>query len=72
MNLRQLVWRKTLKEMLKLFWEKNLVLILIFVVYSRTKRPTPKHYMMGVDPNDEVRETIINYVEEGCPDVDQV
>ena len=28
--------------------------------------------MMGVDPNDEVRETIINYVEEGCPDVDQV
>lgn len=28
--------------------------------------------MLGVDPNDEVRETIINYVEEGCPDVDQV
>ncbi len=28
--------------------------------------------MFGVDPNDEVRETIINYVEEGCPDVDQV
>ena len=27
--------------------------------------------MMGVDPHDEVRETIINYVEEGCPDVDQ-
>jgi len=27
--------------------------------------------MLGVDPNDEVRETIINYVEEGCPDVDQ-
>lgn len=48
-----------------------LFLILIFVVYSRAKRPVPKHYMMGVDPNDEVRETIINYVEEGCPDVDQ-
>lgn len=28
--------------------------------------------MLGVDPHDEVRETIINYVEEGCPDVDQV
>jgi hypothetical protein len=27
--------------------------------------------MLGVDPNDEVRETIINYVEEGAPDVDQ-
>jgi hypothetical protein len=49
-----------------------LFLILIFIVYSKTKRPTPKHYMLGVDPNDEVRETIINYVEEGCPDVDQV
>ena len=48
-----------------------LVLLLAFVAYSRTKRPTPKHYMLGVDPNDEVRETIINYVEEGCPDVDQ-
>ena len=42
-----------------------------FIAYSRTKRPIPKHYMMGVDPHDEVRETIINYVEEGCPDVDQ-
>jgi hypothetical protein len=42
------------------------------VAYSKTKRPVPKHYMLGVDPNDEVRETIINYVEEGCPDVDQV
>ncbi len=49
-----------------------LVLILSFIAYSRSKRPTPKHYMLGVDPNDEVRETIINYVEEGCPDVDQV
>lgn len=49
-----------------------LVMVLIFVVYSKSKRPTPKHYMLGVDPNDEVRETIINYVEEGCPDVDQV
>ena len=49
-----------------------LVLILSFVAYSRTKRPVPKHYMLGVDPHDEVRETIINYVEEGCPDVDQV
>lgn len=50
----------------------NLVLILAFIVYARTKSPTPKHYMLGVDPHDEVRETIINYVEEGCPDVDQV
>lgn len=50
----------------------SLVLIMAFVAYSRTKRPIPKHYMMGVDPHDEVRETIINYVEEGCPDVDQV
>lgn len=48
------------------------MLVLIFIVYSKSKRPTPKHYMLGVDPNDEVRETIINYVEEGCPDVDQV
>jgi len=48
-----------------------LVLILSFIAYSRSRRPTPKHYMLGVDPNDEVRETIINYVEEGCPDVDQ-
>jgi hypothetical protein len=48
-----------------------LILMLIFVAYSRAKRPIPKHYMHGVDPNDEVRETIINYVEEGCPDVDQ-
>jgi hypothetical protein len=47
-------------------------MVLIFVAYSKTKRPVPKHYMLGVDPNDEVRETIINYVEEGCPDVDQV
>lgn len=47
-------------------------MVLIFIVYSKSKRPTPKHYMLGVDPNDEVRETIINYVEEGCPDVDQV
>jgi hypothetical protein len=47
-------------------------MVLIFVVYSKTKRTTPKSYMLGVDPNDEVRETIINYVEEGCPDVDQV
>jgi hypothetical protein len=42
------------------------------VVYTRKRQPPPKHYMLGVDPNDEVRETIINYVEEGCPDVDQV
>lgn len=49
-----------------------LIMVLIFIVYSKSKRPTPKHYMLGVDPNDEVRETIINYVEEGCPDVDQV
>ena len=49
-----------------------LILMIAFVVYSKSKRPTPKHYMLGVDPNDEVRETIINYVEEGCPDVDQV
>lgn len=48
-----------------------LVLVLICVVYSRTRHSPPKHYMLGVDPNDEVRETIINYVEEGCPDVDQ-
>ncbi len=48
-----------------------LVLAMSFVAYSRTKQPIPKHYMMGVDPHDEVRETIINYVEEGCPDVDQ-
>lgn len=47
-------------------------MIMAFIAYSRTKRPIPKHYMMGVDPHDEVRETIINYVEEGCPDVDQV
>ncbi|RNA38220.1 neural-cadherin isoform X7 [Brachionus plicatilis] len=49
----------------------SLFLILAFIVYARTKSPTPKHYMLGVDPHDEVRETIINYVEEGCPDVDQ-
>ncbi|CAF0714325.1 unnamed protein product [Brachionus calyciflorus] len=49
----------------------SLFLILAFIVYARTKTPTPKHYMLGVDPHDEVRETIINYVEEGCPDVDQ-
>ena len=49
----------------------SMVIIMSFVAYSRAKRPIPKHYMMGVDPHDEVRETIINYVEEGCPDVDQ-
>ena len=48
-----------------------LMLLLIFVAYARRKQPPPKHYMIGVDPKDEVRETIINYVEEGCPDVDQ-
>ena len=48
-----------------------LVLILVCVAYTKSKQPPPKHYMLGVDPNDEVRETIINYVEEGCPDVDQ-
>ena len=54
-----------------------LVLVASFVAYARAsakhRHPSgaPKHYMLGVDPNDEVRETIINYVEEGCPDVDQ-
>lgn len=39
------------------------VVILIFVIYSRRRRPDS--YVTGVDPNDDVRENIIHYDEEG-------
>jgi hypothetical protein len=45
------------------------VVILLFIVYSRRRRPDS--YVVGVDPDDDVRENIINYDEEGvgklCP-----
>lgn len=39
------------------------VVILLFIVYSKRRRPDP--YLAGVDPDDDVRENIINYDEEG-------
>lgn len=39
------------------------VLVLVFVMYSRRHRT--ESYAAGVDPNDDVRENIIHYDEEG-------
>ena len=39
------------------------VVILLFVIYSRRHRP--EQYVVGVDPDDDVRENIIHYDEEG-------
>lgn len=39
------------------------VLVLLFVVYSRRRRPAS--YATGLDPNDDVRENIIRYDEDG-------
>lgn len=41
----------------------SLVLVLIFVIYTRRHRT--ESYAAGVDPNDDVRENIIHYDEEG-------
>ena len=38
-------------------------MILLFVVYNRRRRP--EQYVVGVDPEDDVRENIIHYDEEG-------
>ena len=39
------------------------VVILLFIVYNRRRRP--EQYVVGVDPEDDVRENIIHYDEEG-------
>lgn len=39
------------------------VLILLFIIYSRRRRP--EAYAVGMDPDDDVRENMINYNEEG-------
>ena len=39
------------------------MVILLFVVYNRRRRP--EQYVVGVDPEDDVRENIIHYDEEG-------
>ncbi|CAD5116989.1 DgyrCDS5823 [Dimorphilus gyrociliatus] len=55
-----------------------LVIILILIVYSRYKHRNykanhvnGKTYMHGVDPDDDVRENIIRYEEDGVGDEDQ-
>ena len=39
------------------------VLVLLFIIYSRRRRP--ESYAVGMDPDDDVRENMINYNEEG-------
>ena len=39
------------------------VLVLLFIVYSRRRRPD--QLVVTMDPDDDVRENIINYDEEG-------
>lgn len=46
-----------------------LSLVLILVLFTR-RRQSKKAYILGMD--DEIRDNIINYDEEGCPDEDPV
>lgn len=46
-----------------------LFLVLILILFTRT-RQSKKAYILGMD--DEIRDNIINYDEEGCPDEDPV
>jgi hypothetical protein len=46
-----------------------LLLLLLFIVYSRRRRPDT--LMVGMDPDDDVRENIIHYDEEGVGEEDQ-
>lgn len=45
------------------------VVVLLFIIYSRQRR-RPVSYVVGVDPDDDVRENIINYDEEGVGELD--
>ena len=46
------------------------VLILLFIIYSRRRRP--EAYAVGMDPDDDVRENMINYNEEGVGELGAV
>ena len=39
------------------------VVLLVIIVYRR--RQQPEQYIVGIDPDDDVRENIIHYDEEG-------
>lgn len=40
-----------------------LIILLVIIVYR--KRQQPEQYVVGIDPDDDVRENIIHYDEEG-------
>ncbi|CAH1778847.1 unnamed protein product [Owenia fusiformis] len=45
-----------------------LLIILLFIIYNRRRKP---HYVVELEPEDDIRENIINYDEEGAGEEDQ-
>ena len=45
------------------------VMVLIVIIYTRQRKPT--QYVLAVQPDDDVRENIIHYNEEGMGEEDQ-